>query len=42
MGSAHEKTTRFIARLENQAINPVGKAHATIRGRHCHALPVAR
>lgn len=26
-----KKTTLFIARLGNQAINPVGKAHATIR-----------
>ena len=42
VGSAHEKKTPYIARLENQAINPVGKAHATIRGRYCRALPVAR
>ena len=37
-----KRTTLFIARLENQAINPVGKAHATIRGRYCRALPVTR
>lgn len=37
-----KKTTLFIARLGNQAINPVGKVHATIRGRYCRALPVAR
>lgn len=36
------KKTPYIARLGNQAINPVGKAHATIRGRYCRALPVAR
>ena len=29
-----KKTTLFIARLGNQAINPVGKAHATIHGRY--------
>ena len=37
-----KKKTPYIARLENQAINPVGKAHATIHSRHCRALPVAR
>ncbi|KJJ17677.1 hypothetical protein HMPREF3156_01173 [Neisseria sp. HMSC06F02] len=37
-----KKTTLFIARLGNQAINPVGKVHATIRGRYCRSLPVAR
>ncbi|WP_455020074.1 hypothetical protein [Neisseria sicca] len=43
VGFAHEKKTiLFIARLRNQAIDFVGKAHATIRGRYCRALPVAR
>ena len=35
------KKTPYIARLGNQAINPVGKAHATIRGRYRSALPAA-
>ena len=35
------KKTPYISRLGNQAINPVGKAHATIRSRHQTALPAA-
>ena len=36
-----KRTTLFIARLENQTDDSVGKAHATIRSRHFRALPVA-
>ncbi|MBS6045259.1 MAG: hypothetical protein KH936_06620 [Neisseria sp.] len=39
MGFAHEKTTLFIARFGNQTVDSVGRAYATIRSRHCNAIP---
>jgi len=35
-------TTHTNNTPHSQAINPVGKVHATIRGRYCRSLPVAR